>query len=173
MEDQEEPHGPSVEARAAPDRRLGFLFYRIGHAIGRAFEDALQSYGIGPAHFGVLNALDAYGVMHQQQLVRLLGINRQTIVNVANELEGRGLIERRADEHDKRVFILHMTAAGRDFLSTVDANAVAIEQGIFDLFTPAEREQLYRWLYQLATSGKFGALFEIERIPKSTYSEIS
>ena len=159
---QPEGQGPSAEPRAAPDRRLGFLLYRLGHGIGRAFEQVLREHGIGPAHFGVLNALDAYGMMHQQQLVRLLGINRQTIVNVVNDLAALDCVQRQRPEDDKRTFLLHLTTKGSTRLAEADTASVAIEQELFENFTDDEQIILYQLLHRLATSGKFGKLFDVE-----------
>jgi DNA-binding MarR family transcriptional regulator len=137
---------------------LGFLVYRIGHGIGRAFAQVLAEFDITPAHFGVLNAIDAYGLMHQQHVARLLGINRQTVVNVVNELERRALVERRRLSHDRRAYGIYLTATGQHFVQDVDQAAVQIEQRIFATFSPDEQQQLYALLYRLATSGQFGDL---------------
>jgi len=153
---------PSSAARAAPGNRLGFLLYRVGHSIGREFEAILEPFGITPAHFGLLNALDAYGPMHQQQIVRLLGINRQTVANVANDLERAGYLTRERPAKDKRTFILHLTSAGRLFVAEVDSASVSIEQSVFDLFTQEETNTFYVLLLRLATSGRFGNLFDTE-----------
>jgi DNA-binding MarR family transcriptional regulator len=155
-----EPRAPSDAPQAAPDARLGFLLYRVGHEVGRAFERVLRAYQITPAHFGVLNAVHAYGAMHQQQVARLLGINRQTIANVVTDLAQRQLLERHTPPHDKRAYVLQLTPDGHQFLTAVDQAAVGIEQTLFALYSGEERVQLYALLARLARSEPFGPLFE-------------
>lgn len=150
--------GPGDRPLAAPSQRLAFLLWRIGHAIGRSFEAALEEHSLHAAHFGVLNALDSYGPLHQQRLVALLGLDRQTVANVARDLERRGLVSRVRADHDRRALLLHPTQAGRGVLERADVAAVAEERALFNILSQAERRQLYRLLARLAADPTYGSM---------------
>ncbi len=136
---------------------MAFLLNRVGRDIGRAFETALAAYDIQPTHFGVLNALAAAGPAHLRLLGRTLGINRQTVVNVAAELERRGLVARHTTPADRRAHQLALTPAGEAFVTRVDRAAVELERRVLGVLTPREQRTVYGALRRLAESGTLDA----------------
>lgn len=111
----------------------------------------------------MLNALDVHGPLHQRPLADLLGIDRQTLTNVAADLEHRHLIQRHRPQRDRRAQVLTVTPAGRDLLRTADTEAVVIEQALFAALPEDERRALFAALRQLAGSDPFGALLDLPR----------
>jgi DNA-binding MarR family transcriptional regulator len=132
----------------------------VGHAVGRAFTAGLRRHDLSPVHFGVLNALDGYGALHQRRLATLLGVDRQTLANVAADLESRDLIQRHRPERDRRTQVLTITRAGLALLHNADTEAVAIEQALFAALPPHERDALFAALRHLAHSDPFGDLLD-------------
>ncbi len=150
---------PTDAPYAAPDERIGFLLNRLGHAIGRAFEAALSEHGLRGGHFGVLNGLHAYGPLHQQRLANLLGLDRQTMVNLVRDLERRGLVRRERRPEDRRALAVHLTEQGRALFHQADEASVRVEGAIFAALSEGERRELHRLLQLLVASGPFGQLF--------------
>jgi DNA-binding MarR family transcriptional regulator len=112
---------------AGPQARLGFLLYRAGLAVARGYERALAPVGASPAEAGVLSTLSYDGPNHIRGLARLLGLGRQTIVNVTRRLEADGRVVRQADATDARLALFAITSAGRDRLATIEAIAMAFD----------------------------------------------
>lgn len=106
-----------------PDRRLGFLVYRAGLAVARGYERALKPIGVTPTEAGVLSALGYGGPNHVRGLGRLLGVSRQTIVNVTKALDGKGWTGRAPSPADQRLQMLAISDAGRGILAQVEAVA--------------------------------------------------
>jgi DNA-binding MarR family transcriptional regulator len=56
------------------------------------------------------------------------GVDRTTTVAVLDALQERGLIERRRDPSDRRVYTVHLTAGGRRVLRRAEGEVLRAEQ---------------------------------------------
>lgn len=75
---------------------------------------------LGSAHHRVMFLVSTHQGLTMSALLRRLNITKQSLNRVLQELMARGLIEQRADEHDRRLKHLHLTPQG-----------AAIEEEIF------------------------------------------
>ena len=116
-----------------PTERLGFVVYRSGLAVARGYERALSPIGATPTDAGVLSTLASSGENHTRGLARLLGLGRQTVVNVTRRLEESGLIRRAADARDGRLALFAITEAGRRRLAEIETVASAFDQMLRDV----------------------------------------
>ncbi len=89
---------------------LKYAQLRLADVIG----PALAPHGIDGRELAVLNALADQDPASQQEVARRLGIDRTTMVALVDELEGKGLVERRPYPDDRRKNVVELTAAGRD-----------------------------------------------------------
>jgi DNA-binding MarR family transcriptional regulator len=102
---------------------LGFLITRAHARMHRAFTTALEPLRIEPRHFGVLTTLTALGPVPQAELGRQLGVSGASVVQMVDDLETRGLVERRRLETDRRTQVLHLLPEASDVLE--EASRVA------------------------------------------------
>src|ERR1700746_1986310 len=65
---------------------------------------------------GLLMGLAAHEGTSQQALAELMGLNATRMVFLVDELEQRGLVERRRNPADRRSHALYLTDRGRDTL---------------------------------------------------------
>lgn len=97
------------------DESLGFWVYRVHtqgtNALRRAFQAA--GYDVTPEQWGVLARLREQEGTSQAQLGEKMLKDRHNITRILNLLEKRGYVKRKADEADKRVYRVFLTAAGR------------------------------------------------------------
>ena len=103
-------------------RRLGFLLAQLGTHAHRQFAERLVRLDLHPKHFGMLSHLAAAEGQSQQALSNALGIHRSAVVALVDDLEQRGLAERRRDPVDRRAYTLYLTPAGATFLPTSSAS---------------------------------------------------
>lgn len=115
-----------------PNKRLGFLIYRAGLAVSRGYERALKPLGVTPTEAGVLGALRYSGPNHVRGLGRLLGVGRQTIVNVTRALEAKEWIAREPADHDARLIIHVIAAEGVRQLTRIEQIAQSFDQALRD-----------------------------------------
>ncbi|GAA4746879.1 hypothetical protein GCM10023350_34520 [Nocardioides endophyticus] len=96
---------------------LGFLITRAHARMHRAFAGALEPLRIEPRHFGVLTTVTALGPVAQAELGRQLGVSGASVVQMIDDLEARGLVERRRLETDRRTQVLHLLPEAGDVLA--------------------------------------------------------
>jgi DNA-binding MarR family transcriptional regulator len=135
-----------------PAASVGFMLSTLGHAISRRFLRALEPLELHPREFAVLRAVKANDGQSQQALADQLHIPPSRIVAIVDELESRGLVERRPDPSDRRVRTLHVTRRGQDLLEDAFNLVVQHERAISDALTAKERAQLLELLNRIATS---------------------
>jgi MarR family transcriptional regulator, lower aerobic nicotinate degradation pathway regulator len=127
-----------------------FLLKRLGYAAKERGMDAYERENVHPYHYAILLALDEGGHETQGAIADTLGYDRGQLVGLLDELEERGLIERRRDPDDRRRHLVQMTADGKRKLRRLRALAGDLEDDFLAPLSAAEREQLHTLLLKLA-----------------------
>jgi DNA-binding MarR family transcriptional regulator len=130
----------------------GYLLARLGEASSRRFRRALEPEGLHPKHFGVMTIVAAHPGVSQQQLHELTGIDTSSMVALIDELEQKGLAERRARAEDRRVRSIFLTPSGEESLSRMRKLAGRHLKEFFAPLQPEEVAQLHQLLRKLAAS---------------------
>jgi MarR family transcriptional regulator, lower aerobic nicotinate degradation pathway regulator len=128
----------------------GYLMARLGEASRRRFVKALEPEGLHPRHFGVMTMLAAHPGMSQHQLHEKTAIDPSSMVAVIDELEARGLAERRPDPADRRARQVFLTEQGEQALGRIRALAAGLQREFFGTLTADERKTLHALLRKLA-----------------------
>jgi DNA-binding MarR family transcriptional regulator len=143
-------------ARMSPDpglsRRAGFLLVQLGTHAHRRFAERLAGRGLHPRHFGMLGHLAAAEGQSQQALSVALGIHRSAVVALVDDLEQRGLAERRRDPDDRRAYTLFLTPAGRELLAELRRAADDEDADLLAALDGPERAQLISLLQRVAAA---------------------
>ncbi|MBW4721284.1 MarR family winged helix-turn-helix transcriptional regulator [Saccharothrix obliqua] len=92
--------------------------------------------------FRLMFKLWILGPTQPARLADLSGTTRSAMSNLINTLERAGLVERRRDDHDRRVVFVALTEEGRTAVSGVFPHQNAREARWFDVLDPAERAQM-------------------------------
>lgn len=127
----------------------GLLGYRLRLAQQAVFRDfAASVHGLSPGRVGLLILIDANPGVTQSRLAEAVGRDRSTMVGVLDQLEARGLIERRRGD-DRRTNGLWLTRGGRTLLARALKRIAAHERRIAARLTAAERRELLRLLAKI------------------------
>ena len=140
----------STEAGAPPFRSVAFMLSSLGFAVSRRFHHALEPLGLEPGEFALLRAVAASEGQPQSTLAERLHISPSWMVAIVDELEKRGLLERRPHAHDRRVRNLHLTAAGKRLQKQAVRTAQQFDRQVTDPLTEAEVQQLFELLQRVA-----------------------
>src|SRR5947209_15667593 len=99
----------------APQRteRVGQLLFVAAQAAQTLAEERLEPLGLSARGWGVLSTLVESGPLTQIDLATALSIDRTAMVYLLDELEERGFVERVRNPADRRSFLIHLTAKGR------------------------------------------------------------
>ncbi len=139
---------PAAEAGGA--QPASFLLTQIGSHAAARFAERIAALDLTPPHAGVLRQIARFPAISQRALGARLGISPSRLVGLIDELEERGLVERRDDPADRRSYALQLGDAGRRVLKQIGTVAREHDQAVCEPLTPAERETLGRLLQRLA-----------------------
>ena len=116
--------------------------YQLRMAQIALFRDFAQGPGgedVTPGLFGVLVIIEANPDLKQSELARATQLDRSTVVTVIDNLERRGLVERRVALHDRRSNAIRLTAAGTTLLRKLKRQVSQHEKRLLENFSEAER----------------------------------
>jgi DNA-binding MarR family transcriptional regulator len=138
--------------RSGTGRRGGnaFLLAQIGAEAAARFARRISSLDLTPAQAGLLRLIAWQPGQSQQALARQLGTPPSRLVLLLDELEKRGLTERRRNPSDRRHHALHLTADGARLMGQLGQIGAAHEEEICAPLDAAERAQLHDLLTRIA-----------------------
>ncbi len=93
-------------------RRGMELMYFAQSTLARSTETRLAAIGLGRAHHRAMYFIARHPDLTVSALLGLLGITKQSLGRVLNELVDRDLVETRIGERDRRQRLLRLSAAG-------------------------------------------------------------
>jgi DNA-binding MarR family transcriptional regulator len=124
----------------------GQLFFRLWRASHTRVAERLQTIGLTPALFGLLNLLGARHGAIQGELGQTMGIDPSTMVSLVDQLEGAGLAQRRTCPRDRRAREVAITAKGRRQLERGRRIAAEVEDEVLGGLSATDRRQLLKLL---------------------------
>jgi DNA-binding MarR family transcriptional regulator len=100
--------------------------------------DVLAPLGIHPRQFGLLDLLMEKDGLSQHQLAGPLNVHRNVMVGLVDELERRGLVERRRHPTDRRAHAVHVLPAGRELHTEAESLISGFETRLLGGLEPEE-----------------------------------
>ncbi|MFJ3904818.1 MarR family winged helix-turn-helix transcriptional regulator [Streptomyces sp. NPDC090025] len=143
---------PSEESGVAAPRPRGtaFLLAQLGaHAAGR-FAERVAALGLTPPDVGLLRMIATRPGLSQRALATELGVVPSRVVTLIDQLDGKGLVERRRSTEDRRNHALHLSADGQRVLAEIGTVAGEHEADICAGLDDAERAVLTGLLERIA-----------------------
>jgi DNA-binding MarR family transcriptional regulator len=114
------------------------------------FSAVLAPLGIHPRHFGMLSLLVGQDGLAQHELCQLLTIHRNVMVGLVDDLEARGLVERRRSRADRRAHAVHLLPAGRKMHAQAEARLNEMETDMLAGLKADEAESLLALLHRVS-----------------------
>lgn len=130
--------------------RSAFLLAQIGAHAAARFAQCLTPLGLTPAEAGILRILRAASGISQQELSVRLEVHPSRLVALLDKLEKGGLIERRRDEVDRRLYSLHLGKAGVELLEKIRRVAREHQEAMTAGLSEEESDKLTQLLRQVA-----------------------
>jgi DNA-binding MarR family transcriptional regulator len=132
---------------------LGFLLSWNGQRMAHLFATGLEPIGLRPPHFGVMTLIATNPGLTQQELVGLSMIDPSSMVAILDELEERGIAERKPNPDDRRKHAVHLTRRGRAALAKAREVAISVAEDALAPLDAGERDALQVLLRKLAGLG--------------------
>ncbi|WP_067831035.1 MarR family winged helix-turn-helix transcriptional regulator [Nocardia inohanensis] len=133
-------------------RSPAFLLGQLGSHSATRFGELLGPLGVRPPQHGMLRILEANDGLSQQQLCEALGIHRNVMVGLVDDLEKRGLVERRRHPGDRRAHAVHLLPAARELLHRTSAIASGLDAELLTALAPDERVALTEMLQRISVA---------------------
>lgn len=127
-----------------------FLLKRLGFAAKDQSLSAYEPTGLHPYHSAILMVLDERPHETQGSIADALGYDRGQLVGLLDELEEKGLLQRRRDPNDRRRHLVTLTPEGTKMLKRLRALAREVEDDFLSPLTEGERAELHTLLLRLA-----------------------
>lgn len=132
-----------------PDPHLGYL---LKHAQLRFFElgsVALAPLGINGREAAVLRAIDPGRPISQGEIARAMNVDRTTMVALIDDLQLKGLVQRRPDVDDRRKNVVELTDAGHRVVGQAAEASEQAEREFLDPLSAADAAQFKKTLRAL------------------------
>jgi MarR family transcriptional regulator, 2-MHQ and catechol-resistance regulon repressor len=109
----------------------------------------IEGRGLGMSEFAVLEALYHKGAMPLGMVSELILLTSGSTTYIADKLEKRGLLTRRAGQEDRRVVYAEITDAGRALIEGIFPGHAAAMRDVMNGLDPAEMRQAVALLKRL------------------------
>lgn len=127
---------------AAAEPRFSYVVARLERAIRAAIGDRVEPYGLTTAQYTTLSVLGARGGLSNAQLARRSYITPQSMSEVIEALERKGLIERGPHPTHGRALPAMLTREGRRVLAACDRSVDELEEEMLRGLSTRERAEL-------------------------------
>jgi DNA-binding MarR family transcriptional regulator len=144
------PKVAKEDAVPALSTRGAFLLSQLGFHVAIRCAEVLEPMGLQPAHYGVLVQLADRQGLSQQQLADAMGVHRNVMVGLIDQLEERGLVRRERHPRDRRAHQLQLTDQAHAVLAQANGAVDELEDEIFAGFDDREHSRLIALLRRAA-----------------------
>ncbi|MGI8678083.1 MAG: MarR family winged helix-turn-helix transcriptional regulator [Jatrophihabitans sp.] len=146
------PRG-SLGRDAKPNRgpNSAFLLAQLGAHAAQIFGRLVAEVDLSPPLAGLLRAVATGPGRSQQEIATQLGTPPARMVALVDDLDERGLVERRRNPDDRRLNALYLTDTGQSTLKTLGRIAGQHDNLLLAALDQTEREQLHDLLTRVVT----------------------
>jgi MarR family 2-MHQ and catechol resistance regulon transcriptional repressor len=146
--------GTKYRGTAAETRALDtyIKLRRAVNALSIREGEVMRGAGLTESQFGALEALFHLGPLCQRELAEKVLKSAGNMTTVVDNLERRGLVERRRDGSDRRVVTVHLTVKGEELVREVFPKVVGTLVGAFSELTVRDQTQLAALCLRLGTA---------------------
>ncbi|HSC90778.1 MAG TPA: MarR family transcriptional regulator [Gaiellaceae bacterium] len=134
---------PGAALGGAVEPRISYVIARLERAVRAAINQRLRPFGLTTLQYTTLSVLGARGQpLSNAQLARRAYMTPQSMIEVIDALERKGLIRRGPHPNHRRVYPATLTAKGRRVLAACDVAVEEMEEEMLAELDTDERETL-------------------------------
>jgi len=101
-------------------RDLMFLLHDVARLLRIDADKRARAHGMTRAQWGILIWLERQPGLSQKELAEILEVEPITVARLIDRLEARGMVERRPDPKDRRIWRLHVCPPAYSVLREID-----------------------------------------------------
>ncbi|MBD2446705.1 MarR family transcriptional regulator [Nostoc sp. FACHB-152] len=119
---------------------LGYRIKLLSQLLTRKFTDKLEPFGLTPFHWLVLCCLWQEDGLPTSSIGEKLQQVGGTLTGVLDRMEERGLVRRERDAHDRRIWRIWLTDAGKELEKVLPPLAAELREETMRGISAADRE---------------------------------
>jgi DNA-binding MarR family transcriptional regulator len=131
---------------------VGYLLRLAQLRVWEDFYGRMGDTGVSPALFSALMLVRGNPGIQQSRLGEALGVARSGAMTMTDRLERLGLVERRADPHDRRAYGLFLTTDGERRMAEFVARVQQHDTLINKVLSPDEHRTLMQLLHKFVAA---------------------
>jgi DNA-binding MarR family transcriptional regulator len=124
------------------DRDLLLLLHDVARLLRTRFDQRARSKGMTRAQWVILARVSAKPGLSQNELAAILEVEPISVGRLIDRLEARGLVERRPDPADRRIWRLHLLPAAEPDLEEISKARGVLGDLLLDGVDPEVRTQM-------------------------------
>ena len=113
-------------------RDLLFLLHDVARLLRVDADKRARAHGMTRAQWGILIWLERQPGLSQKELAEILEVEPITVARLIDRLEARGMVERRPDPKDRRIWRLHLCPPAIPVLREIDRQRIDMRDMVSD-----------------------------------------
>jgi len=102
------------ELKASPFERVEWAILLAARDIRRTFDLVFTDFNLNLSEVALLSLITEHGSLSQSEIAKSLGMGRASLGALVDGLEQRNFVERQESPTDKRVWLIELTASGKE-----------------------------------------------------------
>jgi len=131
------------------DRDLFFLLHDVARLSRVEADKRARTNGMTRAQWAIVLRLGRAPGSSQKELADILEVEPISVARLVDRLEASGLVERRADEQDRRIWRLHLLPAATSMLASINRQREDLAEFVAHGITPQMREVMVEGLTRM------------------------
>jgi MarR family transcriptional regulator, lower aerobic nicotinate degradation pathway regulator len=137
----DQPSRIVAEAAPPPYRRVpAYLIRRLQMISTAIVAEAFEDEDMPVAEWAILTIIENHPEIDQSRLAEVASIDKTNTGRLVDQLEAKGLVERRPNDSDRRVWMLRCTPLGHKTRKRLRPRALATQERLLSCLEPAHRE---------------------------------
>lgn len=132
-----------------PQTSVAFLLHDVARRFRQRFDERARDLGVTRQQWRALMHLARRPAVTQAELADVLDVERITLCRMIDRLTEAGLVERRGDPADRRVWRLHLTPGADAVVRRLATIGHELEEEALRCMSEGERAQLHADLIHL------------------------
>lgn len=132
------PSPPSKQRALILDRFAPYRIVALGHAVSGCLSQVYADENVTIPEWRVLAVISQADSLAARDVVGRTPMDKMTVSRAVASLEAKDFVLRAPDQHDRRVNMLSLSAAGRALYDRIAALALQFEDELLAALSPGE-----------------------------------
>ena len=131
------------------ERDLLILIHDVAKLTRVESDRRARRMGMTRAQWAIIRRLASQPGRSQKELADLLEVEPITVARMVDRMEAAGMVERRPDEQDRRIWRLHLLPPAVEVLKDINAEVRSLAEFIGTGLSPEQREAMVDGLLRM------------------------